>query len=97
MTSHVISRSFTYAATVVIRKIDHFSKLLIHLADPHSHPVMIIIFVHVVRPSVRKNLGEQNNFQVVKIVIATGETVGLAKWIFDDPCLVTLQTHPSRN
>ena len=39
-------------------------KELIHSADPQSPPVVIIIFAHVVRPSVRphfSNLAKQNN------------------------------------
>ena len=52
--------------------------LLIHEADPQSRPVLSV------RPSVPifQNLTKQNNFQV-RIVIATGWTVGLAEWIID--------------
>ena len=59
--------------------------VLIHEADPQSRPVVITIFTHVVRPYVPtfQNLTKQNNFQV-RIVIATGWTVGLAEWIIDD-------------
>ena len=40
-------------------------------------------------PSVRtlQNLAKQNNFRVEK-GIATSATMGLAKWIIDDTCLV---------
>ena len=54
--------------------------------DPRSRPAVITIFAGVVFPSVRpsvptfQNLAKQNNFQV-RIVIATGRTVGLAEWI----------------
>ena len=49
---------------------------LIHSADPQSWPVEIIVFPLFI------NLAKQNNFQV-RIVIATGGTVGLAEWIID--------------
>ena len=43
------------------------------------------MFLHMyVRPSVRPDFSKQNKFQ------ATGETVGLAEWIIDDTCLVTI-------
>ena len=74
-------------------KIRDKNELLIHLADPQSLPVVIIVFAHVIRPSVClspfiQNLAEQNKFQA-KTMFATGETVGLAEWIIDDTCLVT--------
>ena len=58
--------------------------LLIHEVNPQSRPVVITIFARVVCPSVPtfKNLAKQNKFQV-RIVIATGETVGLASWIIN--------------
>ena len=49
---------------------------LIHEADPQSLPIVIVVFAHVVRPSVHK-------FQV-KTMFATSETLGLAEWIIDD-------------
>ena len=61
-------------------RVMHF---LIHVADPQSRPVVIIVFTHVVRP----HFSIQNKFQA-KTIFATGETVGLAEWIIDDPCLV---------
>ena len=66
--------------------------ILIHSADPQSWPVGIIVFAHVVR-NVRtsvptfQNLAKQNK---AKTMFATGETVGLAKWIVDDTCLVSV-------
>ena len=60
--------------------------LLIHSADPQSPPLGIIVFSHVVRQFVTfQNLAKQNK---VKTMFATGEIVGLAKWIIDDTCLV---------
>ena len=56
--------------------------------DPLGRPtvmlVVIIVFVHVVRPSVPtfQNLTNQNKFQA-KTMFATGEPVGLAKWIIN--------------
>ena len=68
-----------------------FYLLLIHEADPLSRSVVITIFESVVcirltfRTSVPifQNLAKQNNFQA-RIVVATGEAVGLAEWIIDD-------------
>ena len=64
-------------------------EVLIHKADPQSWPEVITIFARVVCTSVLpyilptyRNRTEQNTFQV-KIVIATGGTVGLAWWIID--------------
>ena len=64
---------------------------LIHSANPQSRPVGIIVFAHVVRPSVPtfQNLEKQNK---AKPMFATGETAGLAEWIIDDTCLVCLCT-----
>ena len=62
---------------------------LIHEAYPQSRPVVIIVFVHVVRSSVRPHFSKQNNFQA-KAMFSTGETVGLAEWIIDDTCLVSI-------
>ena len=65
--------------------------LLIHEDDPQSRPVVIIVFAHVVRPSVRPSVrlhfSKQNKFQA-KTMFAPGETAGLAEWIIDDTCLV---------
>ena len=65
------------------------SWFLIHLADPQSRPVVIIVFTLVVRPSVPtfQHLTKQHNFQM-KIVIATDRTVGLVERIIDDTYLV---------
>ena len=62
---------------------------LILSADPQSLPVVIIVFTHVVRPSVPtfQNLAKQNKFQA-KTMFTTGKTVGLAEWIINDICLV---------
>ena len=58
---------------------------LIHSANPQSRPVGIIVFAHIVRPSVStfQNITIQNK-------VAIGETVGLAEWIIDDTCLVAI-------
>ena len=50
-----------------------------HSADPQSRQVMITVFTHVVLKYVPtfQNLAKQTKFQV-KIVIATGGTVGPA-------------------
>ena len=59
---------------------------LIHSADPQSEPVVIIVFAHVVRPSVLisvpnfRNQAKQNKFQA-KTMFTSVETVGLAEWI----------------
>ena len=54
-----------------------------------SGPVVIIVFAHVVRPSVLtfQNLEKQSKFQV-KTIFTTGETVNLVEWIIDDTFLV---------
>ena len=57
-----------------------FAKL-IHEADPQSQQVVIIVFAHVVRPSVPTSQNKTNFKR--KQCIATGETVGLARWIID--------------
>ena len=62
---------------------------LIHEADPQSRPVVIIMFAHVVRSSVRPHFLKQNKFQV-KTMFAIGKTVGLAEWIIDDTCFVSI-------
>ena len=49
---------------------------------PIVRPVVITIFTHVVHPSAK-----QNNVQVI-LVIAAGRTMGLAKGIIDETCLV---------
>ena len=48
---------------------------------------MIIVFKHIVRPSVPnfQNLVKQNKFQV-KTLFTTGKPVGLAGRIIDDIC-----------
>ena len=63
--------------------------LLIHSADPSVTPVVIIAFTHIVRPSVAnfQNIAKQNKCRV-KIMNATGGTMGLAEWIIDDTSLV---------
>ena len=66
--------------------------ILIHSADPQKRPVVIIVFAHVVRPSVRPSipsfpsLAKQNKFQA-KTMFTTGETESLAEWIIDDTCM----------
>ena len=72
----------------------HIILLLIHSADPQSRPVVIIVFVLVVCPSLRphflksskiKQISSENN-----VHYSPGETVGLAKWIIDENCLVPI-------
>ena len=64
---------------------------LIHSADPQSRPwprpVLIIVFAHVVRPSVRPSVhphfSKSSQTKQAKTMFTTGETVGLAEWIID--------------
>ena len=64
---------------------------LIHAANPNSRPVGIIVFAHVVRPSVRPSpLFKSRKTKQQKTMFATGVTMGLAYWIIDDTCLVSL-------
>ena len=63
--------------------------------DPIGLPTITIFSHHMssvrsydVRPSVPIFKILQNNFQVRKIVIATGWTLVQAEGIIDDPCLV---------
>ena len=53
------------------------SNILIHKTGPQSRPVMIKIFTHVIRPSVH-----------TRAKITASRTVGLAKWIIDNSCLL---------
>ena len=76
---------------------DKRKTFLIHSADPQLRPVAIIVFIHVVRTSVRtsvrphfQKLAKKNIFPVKKTMFTTGETVGLAEWIIDDTCLVSI-------
>ena len=62
--------------------------ILIHLADPHSRPIVIIIFAHVSVHTSVKNIAKQKK-QRVKIMIVSGGTVGLAEGIIDDTCVIT--------
>ena len=59
----------------------HFT-ILIHSADQQSRLVGIIVFAHVICPSV-------HTFKNLAKLFATGETVALAEWIIDDTCLVS--------
>ena len=74
----------------------HFTKKvidLIHSAHPQSRQVVITIFTEVVRTCVRSHFSKsRKNKTKVKILIATGVTVGLAEWIIDDNCLVTIHS-----
>ena len=60
---------------------------LIHSADPQSRPVVIIVFTHVVRPSVPTFQNLAKHKVQAKIVIAT---VGLAEWIIADTHVLSL-------
>ena len=55
---------------------------LIHEANP-----MIIVFAHVVRSS---PLFKTKRISSEETMFATGKTIGLAEWIIDDTCLVSL-------
>ena len=63
--------------------------------DPRGRPTVpsgsiIIVFAHVVRSYVcPSHFSKQNKFQA-KTMFITGETVGLAEWIIDDTCLVSI-------
>ena len=59
----------------------HYSSL-IHLAEPHSRPVVIIVFAHSVRTF--HNLAKQNKFQA-KTKFPKGNIVSLTEWIIDAP------------
>ena len=74
---------------LLIHKADHSHARLIHSANPKSRPVRIIVFAHVVRPSIRphfSNLEKQNNRKQCSLLAVT---MGLAEWIIDDTCLVS--------
>ena len=60
---------------------------LIHEVDPQSRTVVIIVFAHVVRSSVRPHYSKQTKF-LAQAMFATGETVGQAEWIIDNTCLL---------
>ena len=66
----------------------------IHSADPYFQSVVIIIFSHVsVRPSVHHfSKHRKTKKSLLKIIIATGGTVGLAEGINDDTCLVLFRS-----
>ena len=63
------------------------------LFDPRGQPtarlVVIIVFAHVVRPSVRPSLLFKTKQIQAKTMFTTttGEALGLAEWIIDDTCL----------
>ena len=57
--------------------------LLIHVADPQSRLLVIIVFARVVPSYVRPQIFKQNEYQV-NTMFSTGETVGLAEWIIED-------------
>ena len=68
---------------------NYTSMKLIHLANPKSRPVGIIVFAHVVRPSVRPSpLFKSRKTKQQKTMLATVVTMGFAEWIIDDTCLV---------
>ena len=56
--------------------------VLIHSVDPQSLLVVIIVFAQVVHPYVPtfQNIAQTKQIQA-KTMFATGETMGLAKWI----------------
>ena len=68
------------------------NNILIHEADPQSRLIVIIVFAHVVRLSVRHHFSKQNNFQA-KTVFATGETVGRLSWVIGDTCVIFIITY----
>ena len=60
--------------------------------DPRGRPTVTAGSDHYFRTcclSVRPHFSKQNQFQA-KTMFTTGETVGLAEWIMDDTCLVSL-------
>ena len=59
----------------------------IHSANLQSRPVGIIVFTHVIRPS---PLFKPRKTKQQKTMFATDLTMGLAEWIIDDTCLVSL-------
>ena len=63
--------------------------LLILEDDPQSRLVVITIFTRVVRTSPLLKISQNKTVHQVKIVIATGGTVGLAEWIIDNTCLLS--------
>ena len=63
--------------------------ILIHSANTKSRQVGIIVFAHVVLPSLRPSpLFKSRKTKQQKTMFATGVTMGLAEWIIDDTCLV---------
>ena len=60
------------------------AQILIHEANTQSRPVVIIVFAHVVRSSVRPHFSKK------KFQAETMFAVGLAEWIIDDTCLVLI-------
>ena len=66
----------------------NYDPMLIHEADP-TVSVSSDHCYCTCRPSVPTF---QNNF-LVKTMVVTGESVGLAGWIIDDNCLVYLSLH----
>ena len=71
----------------------------VRLIDPRGRPTVTAgsdHCFHKCRPSVRPSpLSKQNKFQA-KTMFATGETVGLAEWIYDDTCLVLYRSWSTR-
>ena len=65
--------------------------VLIHSPDPHhGRQGSLFLQMSSICPSIPafQNLAKQNK---AKAMFATGETVGLAKWIIDDTCLALTQ------
>ena len=98
---HLRKRPMTYGFSVCTDNSHHnllvSVEILIHSANPQSRPVVIIVFTHIFRSSVRpyvptfQGLAKQNECQM-KTMFITGETRGLAEWIIDDTCLVFITT-----
>ena len=64
----------------------------------HSRPVVIIVFPHVDRPSVRVHFSKSSKTKhkiETKTMFTTGETVDLAEWIIDDTYVVLFTFSPS--
>ena len=66
--------------------------IFLYSIDPRGRPTVMAgsdhwLFSHML--SVRPQFSKQNKYQL-KVMFATGETVGLTEWITDDSCLVSI-------
>ena len=56
--------------------------ILIHSADPQSRPVVIIVFIHVVRTCVRPHFSKSTKTNQISLLLA--RLCGLAESTIDD-------------